>query len=684
MNKNNKIYPSKKICIFHCGDFKIFKFLINKFPEIRKMDLIISYFNVECKKKIKKINNLNIIKLFKVKNKGMDIGPFLLSIKFLLSNKQLYNKNTTFFKFHTKSITKNKSWTISLIKDIINCKIKNNKNPILIGSDTYVYSNNKQVNYNKEKNIFNRNIKNNNNSFDDYFNMYNYEFTSNNNLNKFTDLKFNSTFYKNYEPDIKRNKIKNKDLIKHWKKNGIKEYHRISNVNYIKRWANKKNFFLAGTMFGFNYCWLNIFKKYNLNYEYSILETGYIKNYSETNIHAWEYYFGTHTYLNNGLIKGYKNNKIKKKYKSEKNNFPIFSKINRPFSEAKIAFFLITPSSSSSSGGYRTLLNYIKYLNDNGYTVDLYFNKFLNYSKIKKIKNIYGIHCDKKIKRNSNLNKIIDNIKKYNVIDIDKNNYYIGFKCQRNYNILIANAWQTADSVYNNKKCADKIYYIIQDREELFYPSNPSLQKSVLNTLKPEFNYYFITKYLEKYFKQKYNFTNIFSSCMGVKLNYYYNLNYKRKNSVVIPYYNKIKPGRNPLLVENIINILSSNNITCYVYPQKYNKNNNKNIINLGIMTENQLNELYNKYKVGIIFSCSNPSRLGFEMYASGLQVIEYDSEFTKYDMPDKYFTKIKNENNILNIVKELFNKKYDGSFIENININDDYKNFLNALLPNL
>ena len=101
-------------------------------------------------------------------------------------------------------------------------------------------------------------------------------------------------------------------------------------------------------------------------------------------------------------------------------------------------------------------------------------------------------------------------------------------------------------------------------------------------------------------------------------------------------------------------------------------------------MTESELNILYNKYKVGIVFSDTNPSRLGFEMYASGLQVIEYDSEFTKYDMPEAYFTKIKDEKNILDIVVKLFNRPYDNSFLQNIDINYDFKNFEKFINKNL
>ena len=70
------------------------------------------------------------------------------------------------------------------------------------------------------------------------------------------------------------------------------------------------------------------------------------------------------------------------------------------------------------------------------------------------------------------------------------------------------------------------------------------------------------------------------------------NLNLIRENSVIIPYYKDIKPGRKPELVRKIIDILSNNNIKCYIYPFNYEKNN-INIINLGTLTEEQLNNLY-------------------------------------------------------------------------------------------
>lgn len=103
----------------------------------------------------------------------------------------------------------------------------------------------------------------------------------------------------------------------------------------------------------------------------------------------------------------------------------------------------------------------------------------------------------------------------------------------------------------------------------------------------------------------------------------------------------------------------------------------------MGTLSTNQLNELYNKSTIGIVMSNTNPSRLGWEMLASGMKVIEYDSEFTKYDMSDKHFTKIKNDDNIENIVNNLLNDSYiyPKEYIDSISIDKENENFLNNII---
>ena len=156
----------------------------------------------------------------------------------------------------------------------------------------------------------------------------------------------------------------------------------------------------------------------------------------------------------------------------------------------------------------------------------------------------------------------------------------------------MANAWQVANAVHSQKDMAEEIIYIIQDLEYLFYPDNKEIQEMVKKTYLPEYKYYFISKYLENFFINNYNIHKFISSTLCVNQKIYKNLNLSRQNTVVIPYYGELKPGRNPKLVEEIIHILTDNKITCYVFPYNYTKTSNSHIKNLGTLTINDLNNL--------------------------------------------------------------------------------------------
>ena len=57
---------------------------------------------------------------------------------------------------------------------------------------------------------------------------------------------------------------------------------------------------------------------------------------------------------------------------------------------------------------------------------------------------------------------------------------------------------------------------------------------------------------------------------------------------------------------------------------------------NLGIISLEKCNELYNKCSIGLCISSSNPSRIPFEMMAAGLPVVELYMENNLYDMPQE------------------------------------------------
>ena len=255
--------------------------------------------------------------------------------------------------------------------------------PLIFGSNNYIYEDYKGINRYFMKDIYDRNEDDKlilNDFYDIYYDDYVKDTT---NINTFSTLIPNLEFYKKYETDLK-----NIPNLGHWYNHGLNEFHRISNVNYIEKYAKFKSFFIAGTIFGFNTNFLNLFKKYNLSYENSILEAGYLINDLSRKTHSWEYYFGMICLKKKGVIIGINNDKYKlyKLMINEKKR--IYSKINIPFNKSKIAFFLFISSDVPNSGGYRTLLKYINYLNSINYSVDIYIGNI-------------NIHNKKSVKYNS-------------------------------------------------------------------------------------------------------------------------------------------------------------------------------------------------------------------------------------------------------------------------------------------
>ena len=56
---------------------------------------------------------------------------------------------------------------------------------------------------------------------------------------------------------------------------------------------------------------------------------------------------------------------------------------------------------------------------------------------------------------------------------------------------------------------------------------------------------------------------------------------------------------------------------------------------NLGLLSLEECNRLYNRCAVGLCISSTNPSRIPFEMMAAGLPVVEVHRENTLYDFPE-------------------------------------------------
>jgi hypothetical protein len=254
-NKNNyseiteiNYLINKLALILHVGNIDIFEIILSDYPNFfnnKQIDLYFTCNNQENYDILQK--KFPESKVFKFENKGMDIGPFLLVIKYLIENNAEYNY---YIKIHTKTDT---SWRNLMIKPIYNqldyfLNVNPKKDIELFGCKEFYFNGNFDINYSPVLEIIKRN-------YSEYTDKY-LSYCSN--KNKF-------------------------------------------NLNCDKSLP----YFIAGTIFVFNNKYFDLLKQIkDFNLEYNILETGYIINNKDNprKTHAWEYLFGYLFYLDNKKI----------------------------------------------------------------------------------------------------------------------------------------------------------------------------------------------------------------------------------------------------------------------------------------------------------------------------------------------------------------------------------------------
>ena len=470
--------------LFHVGNITIFTKILENYTNFFKRDILIfiTIHNTEYINIIKE--NLPNAIITVIENKGLDIGGNLNNMKLLFNHPNYENIENIYF-FHTKS---NDLWREELYLPLTNnyeqieTLIQEYKNtPIIIGSNKFCFRN-KSLNRIYIKDIIDRNKELKKQLINDWRSYLDEYILEDNNLkdekNIFINLKVNSDFYRSYENGMQI--LSSDNALNHFIKYGKNECYRISNPCYIKKFA-KESYFIAGTIFLCNKEYFKIFKKINFDYEYSILETGYVLNYIPRKAHAWEYLYGLLAYSRNGyIISVDKNGKTDKMIHkdnefdfeifkncnldlSNKNYFDlleyfiyngikenrIYSKsqiykiqaiINKDLLSANLAIFMVIPSDNNSNECI-SLLNYIKILNDNNNSIDIYVGYDFT-----SVNCIYGLSIISEPLEN--IYKVIDN---YNILNMKEYNFYLGYNVQKNYDTIIANTIKIRDAVYYNE-----------------------------------------------------------------------------------------------------------------------------------------------------------------------------------------------------------------------------------------
>lgn len=271
----------------------------------------------------------------------------------------------------------------------------------------------------------------------------------------------------------------------------------------------------------------------------------------------------------------------------------------------------VLPLFLEGSGGHRTMFQNIQVLSDNGYINDVYVEnkgQVANDTELKKIVEKYFGHYDC--------------------------NLFLGFeKIAGDYDVIFATAWFTAKVVRDIPGYAKKIYFI-QDFEALFNPMGDGYLMA-LNSycygLHPISIGHWLAHKMETEFATP---AQCFDFCADKKI--YRPLNIERENAICFVY-QPDKPRRCNIIGIEALGIVKylRPHVKIYLFGSKEKGNVWFEHENLGIISLEKCNELYNRCSVGLCISSSNPSRIPFEMMAAGLPVVELHMENNLFDMPD-------------------------------------------------
>lgn len=269
----------------------------------------------------------------------------------------------------------------------------------------------------------------------------------------------------------------------------------------------------------------------------------------------------------------------------------------------------LMPNFEEGSGGIRTILQNAEHLSNNGFVCDLYVGGNEGPEQIRrKIKEKYDI----------DISGIITN----------------GYGLLKEYDVVIATYYATAKIA--SMCSAKKKLYFMQDYEPWFFPMS-------INYLDAEDSYKYglkgitIGRWLAKRIQNDYGMdVGFFNFCAD--LNIYKPISGIKKEKAICFIFQPDKPRRMVDLGLKALQIVQQEkpDVKIYLYGSEKQRAHNLKIEHLGLVSPTECNELYNKCCVGLCLSATNPSRISFEMMASGLPVVELYGENTIYDLTDR------------------------------------------------
>lgn len=271
----------------------------------------------------------------------------------------------------------------------------------------------------------------------------------------------------------------------------------------------------------------------------------------------------------------------------------------------------LVPSLLEGSGGHRTILQHADYLQQRGYRCVLYVedNGTLSRSSVgKAVRQMFGFHFE---------------------------DVRLGWSEVEPADMVFATIWYSArlvrDLPFDTIRC-----YFVQDFEAQFNPMGDAYlmaENSYRYGLHAITIGRWMTAMLEKQFGVD---AAYFDFCADLQV--YRRLPSAQREKAVCFIYQPEKFRRCPEIGIEALGILkhSMPDVKIYLYGSKSAGRVWFEHENLGLLSLEECNRLYNRCAVGLCISTTNPSRIPFEMMAAGLPVVEVYRENTRYDFPEK------------------------------------------------
>jgi len=283
------------------------------------------------------------------------------------------------------------------------------------------------------------------------------------------------------------------------------------------------------------------------------------------------------------------------KIDSDLTNVPIefYQMITNAGTKKNFKVALFTPSPLIGSGGHRTLFNLGRKLIDAG--CELYC----------------FVHSE-----GEGLDVVHDYLG-------DKNAFVtLGWPKDLDVDMAIATIAHSAKHIANMKSVKHKAY-LVQDFEAWF---NPVGDKYTINENSYTFGmlHFTVGKFLTHVLTHQYRAKAV-PSGLGVDRSIYFDKKQERENAISFLYQPE-KDRRNPDLAINALKIVKEKNpdVKIYVYGSDAEIELDFEVENLGLIRKlSELNDLYNKCKVGLCISMSNPSRIPFEFMSAGVVPVD-------------------------------------------------------------